>query len=958
MTPEQYKRVGELYHEAVSLKPEDRAAFLDRECGGDSVVRREVEALVASHNEAQSFLAAPAVAVVAKQLAEEQITLPARRQIGHHRILSLLGKGGMGEVYLAEDTRLSRKVALKVLPAEFTSDAERVRRFEREARAASALSHPNILAIYDIGEQDGTHYITAEYVDGETLRQRCARAKLTPREALDVAVQMASALAAAHEAGIVHRDIKPENVMLRRDGYVKVLDFGLAKLAQKPPADLEALATQSVETTTPGVVMGTVAYMSPEQARGLKVDARTDIWSLGVMLYEMVAGRRPFDGATTSDAIAAILDREPTPLSQLSPDAPAEMERVVAKALEKDRERRYQNAADLLLDLKRLKRQTEIEADSGHAVKTTSGVSGESRRRRRGIALLLIITVVASGIAFGLYHLIGQRPTRTGAARVVLLTSYPGLESRPAFSPDGRQVAFAWNGENEGRYEIYVKLVDAGAPLRLTNATTGYNFYPAWSPDGRHIAFTRREKGKAGIFLVPALGGPERNLFSISVTPPGLIYLSAEAWSPDGKLLAFAARETPQESMSIFLLSVETLEKRKLTSPPSALIGGDLGAAFSPDGKLLAFTRGRDNDVRDIYTVPVTGGEPKQVTFDNQQLTSVTWTPDGRELIFSSRRGGRLELWRVSTSGGTPERVMPGAEGAWYPVISRQGNRLAYQVWTLDRNIWQVEVSDPARGSTPPVRVIYSTKFDLAQSFSPDGKKIAFASDRAGSPEIWVCDGDGSNCAQLTSFGAQTGSPNWSPDGRQVVFDCTQAGHQDIYVVSAEGGPPRRLTAEPSDETRPFWSRDGRWIYFGSNRTGENQVYRMSVEGGPAVQLTERGGGNPVESPDGRFIYFSNMDGGGIWKMPSGGGEATLLLDKVTWGNWAVAEGGIYFIKFDAGSAAIEFLNFATGRMSTVTALDPKKVPYGISVTADGRKIIYSQFDRQESDIMLVENFR
>jgi serine/threonine protein kinase len=359
MTPERWQQINELYHNALELDASGQATFLNQACAADAELRDEVESLIASHDQAGSFISEPALKVAAKGLAEDQATSLVGRSFSHYRIESILGVGGMGEVYLAEDNSLDRKVALKLLPAQFTNDAERLRRFEREARAASALNHPNILTIYEIGQADGHHYTVTEFIDGETLREHMAGTHMKLDESLDIATQVASALAAAHEAGIVHRDIKPENVMLRSDGFVKVLDFGLAKLLPRhaSAAEPEALK-KAIVKTNPGMVMGTIQYMSPEQARGQDVDARTDIWSLGVVLYEMVTGRAPFAGETPSHAVVSILETQPLPLTQEN-EMPRGLERIVDKALRKTEER-YQTVTDLLLDLKSLKQELEV----------------------------------------------------------------------------------------------------------------------------------------------------------------------------------------------------------------------------------------------------------------------------------------------------------------------------------------------------------------------------------------------------------------------------------------------------------------------------------------------------------------------------------------------------------------------------------------------------------------------
>jgi len=423
MEPDRWEQIERLYHAALERGLGARDAYLDQACAGDDDLRREVAELLACDIPSDSFIQSHAIEIAARALAAEPhieastkpaLSLIAGSRIGAYRLLEPLGRGGMGEVHLALDTRLGRKIAVKLLPAAFTTDADRVQRFAQEARAASALNHPNIITIHEIGEVKtavgAAHYIVTEYVEGETLRQRMARApqqRIEAPEAIDIASQVAAALAAAHEAGIVHRDIKPENVMARRDGIVKVLDFGLAKLTEpvSPVIDSQAPPPQRVTSTVSGVVMGTPRYMSPEQARGEKLDARTDIFSLGVMLYEMIAGRAPFAGTTPSEVIAAILRDAPPPLAECAPDAPQELEQIIGRMLRKDREERYQNTRDLLNDLKHIKQGLETaqvatartgEDATSHAKSTAEILIGEVKRHKRGVALALVVLLVGA----------------------------------------------------------------------------------------------------------------------------------------------------------------------------------------------------------------------------------------------------------------------------------------------------------------------------------------------------------------------------------------------------------------------------------------------------------------------------------------------------------------------------------------------------------------------------------
>jgi Tol biopolymer transport system component/predicted Ser/Thr protein kinase len=979
MNPERWKRIGELFLRALEYDDAGRTAFLDKACAGDESLREEVESLIASHEQADTFIERPAIEAAAQMIAEDRARLAAGQRIGHYEIIRLLGEGGMGEVYLAQDKKLDRKVALKLLPACFTTDAERVRRFEREAHAASALNHPSILTIHEIEQVDELHFIAMEFIEGETLRERMSRSHLALYESLDIAIQIASALVAAHRAGVVHRDIKPENLMLREDGIVKVLDFGIAKLIDTPAAQRATGAVTGIKTDT-GVVLGTSSYMSPEQARGLAVDARTDIWSLGVVLYEMAAGRVPFEGATTGDVIVSILEHEPAPLTQYWPEAPRELERIIAKALKKEREERYQTAKDLLIDMKSLRQDLELGAKLDHAQQPNSNREGslstKAQRERsqprwwaNRLIWLSIAVILASGMAVTFYssrisfeRLIGFGSGSFLPMKVVPFTTLPGVKGFPAFSPDGKQIAFSWNGETGDNADIYVKLIDAGEPLRLTTNPAD-DISPTWSPDGRYIAFGRFSERERGIYVIPALGGAERKL----VSPDwDFGFRASVAWSPDGKYLAYLDRSSPRNRCGIWLLSVETLERRLLTSPPQDYLG-EGWFAFSPDGQNLAFSRWSSALVSDIYLVPTGGGEPRRLTFNNREITGLAWTADGREVVFTSYPGGEFGLWRIPVTGGTPERLPVGGNKSCCPTISRQGNQMAYVQGSLSQNIWKVEMPKPDGQSSPPTKLLASTVTQHGPQYSPDGKKVVFQAGWSGNlnTEIWVCDSDGRNLQKLTNLDRHSGTPRWSPDGRQIAFDTRMESHSEIYVISAEGSSPRRITTGTSDDVVPSWSRDGRWIYFVSNRTGDNQVWKVPAEGGEAVQVTKKGGFAAFESPDGRYLYYAkNLNAPGIWRVPVDGGEETQVLDQPRagyWGYWALVDGGIYYVNTEVKShPTIEFFSFATGRRKQLAVMEKAASLWmpGLAVSPDQRSILYAQVDRDESDINLVENFR
>ena len=731
--------------------------------------------------------------------------------------------------------------------------------------------------------------------------------------------------------------------------------------------------------------MGTTRYMSPEQARGWHVDARTDVFSLGVLLYELVAGRPPFDGPSASDVIASILTQQPPRLSEYSASAPVELERIIAKALAKDRDERYQSVKELLLDLKGLKQRLEFEAELARSgerseqappavtasyspasptaeaknARTTSGLLSVIRSHKQLAAVTIVgLLAVVAALTYWLSPF-GEHAARPlpPNARITPFTTFSGAADQPAFSPDGSQIAFTWNGDNRNNVDLYVKLIGAGVPLRLTR-DPAEDRSPAWSPDGRYLAFLRRQASENGIFIVPALGGAERKL---GKTEPGLSKL---AWSPDGRTLAVVDQSSPEEPNSIFLLSVEDGEKQRLTSPPEST--SDDFPAFSPDGKTLAFIRLGSLNSEDIYLISVSGGNLRRLTTDDRRVHSLAWTADGNEIVFSSNRGGPFSLWRVAVSGGPPEWVAAIGQNAYSPAISRQGNRLAYNVSFLDSNIWRLDRSGSAGRQNPPTKLISSTRQDHSPQFSPDGKRIVFVSDRSGNEEIWVSESDGSQPVQLTFFdGPVNGTPRWSPDGQQIVFDARPAGNSDIYVISAEGGKPRPLVQEPSHDVMPSWSRDGSSIYFCSNRSDAFQIWRVPAAGGQAVQVTLQGGFEAFESADGKMLYYTKGRGpGGLWQVPVAGGEEKQVPQLVNAGYrryWSVQDEGVYFVSPGSSArAAINFFSFARQRVIQIGVLekDPLQGPPGLTVSPDGRWVLYAQADQSISDIMLVENFR
>ncbi len=879
--------------------------------------------------------------------------------LGPYEIEGPLGAGGMGEVYRARDTRLEREVAVKILPPAYARDPDRLRRFEREARVVASLNHPNILAIHDIGTHtDGSPYLVSELLEGESLRQRLESGPLPARKAAEYGTQIAEGLSVAHEKGVVHRDLKPENLFLTKDGRVKILDFGLARLTDAEGAAAGAeTAAPSIAGTQTGMVLGTAGYMSPEQVRGKAADHRADIFSLGAVLYEMFSGRRAFEGASFVETMHAILKEEPPEIAAEGRPMPPGAERIVRHCLEKEPEYRFQSARDLAFALA----SVLDKSSTSYPAIAPSAAAPPLRLSQRLVVAVAGMLIAAACFTAGL--MLGRRSPRGAAWRVLPLTAYAGLESQPALSPDGNQVAFIWDGGVSGRTNLYVRLVDGGIPLLLAGDDSLKNA-PTWSPDARRIAFIRVTSSKPAVYMIAALGGTERKLAQLDTTTSN-VQLS---WSPDGRFIAVAGVAKAGEAAGVFLISTESGELTRLTSLPVGFASEGY-PAYSPDGTRLAFARFRSTFNAAILVLHLNldgtaRGEPQRLTPDDWPMGGLDWFDDSN-LVFSARTGARDVLWKLPASGGAAEALPYESQAATRPSVARNANRLAFERNESDVNAWLLP--GPASGlplALPGKPVLASTRFDAEAKFSPDGKKIVFASEQSGTNDIWVVDADGSNQVQLTNFpGIRVGSPRWSQDGTRIAFDAYANGNSDIYVIGAEGGKIRRLTSEPFNEIRPSWSVDGKWIFFGSNRTGRYEVWKAPAEGGPAVQVTQNGGNECYSSPDGRFLFYTKP-ARELWRRPAEGKPEERILSNVRTGHWGLAGDDIYLlVPATADSlATISVLHLATGKREELYRFPRDARPFAsgnpFAVSADGRSFLIVQLDRNDRDLMMVENFR
>jgi Tol biopolymer transport system component len=732
-------------------------------------------------------------------------TVVPGQALGHYRIIEPLGAGGMGEVYVAEDTRLNRSVALKVLPPDKAESEERRARFEREARAVAALNHPNIVTVHSVERVGKSHFIAMELVRGESLTRRIPRRGLSLDRFFEIAIPLADAVSAAHAAGVTHRDLKPDNVMIATDGCVKVLDFGLAKLAQTSTTDMRESPTESM--TQEGRILGTVNYMSPEQAAGRALDHRTDIFSLGIVFYEMLLGERPFKGDTPTTVLSAII-KDPSPsVMRMDPSIPRGVARVVRRCLAKDPSRRYQTAVDVRNDLEEMKE----ELDSGVSL-DDGGIVARPRRRNRP---LVVVLTLAGALLVAAATLLLQPRHRAARRGFSQLTHRAGLELLPTISPDGDFVVY--QGLTEGEWDIYRQRVGGERAINLTEGTAVDDTQPAFSPNGDYIAF-RSERAGGGIFVMGATGESVRRLTDFGYNP---------AWSPDGRYLVFATEGVVTEPSSrsppsqLWTVEVATGETKELFA------GDGVQPRWSPHGHRIAYWRGAERPGgpprRDIMTIGAGGDDPVVVTDDAHMDWNPVWAPDGRHLYFASDRGGTMNLWRIPIEErtgkvkGLPEPVTAPSEWAAHLSVAHEVRRLVYASVTMTQDLEKVafdpEAEEVAEQSVPITRGAYVSAPDV----SPDGRWLVFQS-WGKQEDISVIEVDGTDRRQLTDDLPKDRRPRWSPDGARIAFYSERSGKFEPWVINRDGSGLRQLVESPPGISAnfPVWSPDGSQLaYYG-----------------------------------------------------------------------------------------------------------------------------------------------
>ena len=857
MDRELWKQVDALLEEALEQPPEQREAFVVAASKDNTALRDEVLSLLKAQSQASQFMERSAINIAAQALAHDSnITTIASlvgQQIETYRIEKLLGAGGMGEVYLARDTKLDRPVALKILPWHLVTDVDRLGRFQREARALSSLNHPNLVTIYEVGEAKGVHFIAMELVEGKTLSS--LRDKLSLKELLAIVAQVAEALRAAHQSAIIHRDIKPDNVMVRPDGYVKVLDFGLVKLAEVEPVPGTPANTQR------GVAMGTLAYMSPEQASGEPVDHRTDIWSLGVLLYELATGRKPFSGETRQVTINAILSAEPESATTIDSNLPPEMDRILNKALEKDRELRYQTASDFRADIRRLLREIDSSPTASGSRSGRSPVQRSARPRWFWpVAACALIVVMVGAASFFWLTASPAAPDWSRAAHVQL-TNHPGTEFFPSLAPDGKSFVFASN--EKGNFDLFVQRVGGKTATPLTSDTPSDEIEPVFSPNGERIAF-HSTREPAGVYVMEA-GGENVRLLVAGCHHP--------AWSPDGKeiVCSTAGHEEPTtrntRPSALWIANVETGDKRVLCENDA------MQPSWSPNGGRIAFwfmppSAGRS----DIGTISRSGGEIEVITKDASTNWNPVWSPDGRYLYFASDRSGNMSFWRVAIDEKTgkveDEAAVVSTPSTFnrHLSFSRNGRRMIYVQTDQRSNIQAIKFDAKAEKTVgEPFWITRGDRQIVRPELSPDGTRFVMRVPRRTQDDIVVVNRDGTNWRDLTNDKSFDRYPRWSPDGKRIAFTSDRCGRYEIWMLDADATNLRQLTFDtPGDTTFPLWSPDGAHILFRSNNVNSIlDVNKTWPE--QKLQLLPAVGGDELFhawdwSPDGKRL-IGNLDG-------------------------------------------------------------------------------------------------